>query len=57
MHRFSVALVAAMMLAGTTAVSVSPASALTGSAYDKCMAKCQASGLNKRCNYWCESRH
>jgi hypothetical protein len=57
MLRFSMMLVAVLALTGATTVSVSPASALTGAAYDKCMAKCQAGGLSKRCNYWCENRH
>jgi hypothetical protein len=35
----------------------SPASAYTGAAYDKCMAKCQKSGMTNRCPYWCESKH
>ena len=57
MIRFSVVLAVVLALTGTTAISVSPASAYTGAAYDKCMKKCQASGLNKRCPYWCESRN
>jgi|HubBroStandDraft_6_1064221.scaffolds.fasta_scaffold4090310_1 hypothetical protein len=56
MIRFSVALVAVLALTGTTAISVSPASAYTGAAYAKCMAKCQTSASN-RCAYWCETKH
>jgi hypothetical protein len=57
MLRFSVVLFAALVLTGTTAISVSPASAYTGAAYDRCMSKCQKSGMTNRCPYWCESRH
>lgn len=56
MLRFSVALVTVLALLGTTTSAVSPASAYTGEAYNKCMAKCQASGWH-RCNQWCENKH
>jgi hypothetical protein len=56
MIRFSVVLVAVLAVLGATVISVSPASAYTGAAYDKCMAKCQSSGWHK-CAYWCENRH
>ena len=57
MLRFSVALVAALALIGATTAAVSPASAYTGAAYDKCMAKCQKSGVTNRCPKWCEQSH
>ena len=57
MIRFSVALVAVLVLTGATALSVSPASAYTGAAYDKCMAQCQKSGVTNRCSAWCDQRH
>jgi hypothetical protein len=57
MIRFSVVLAAVLALTWTAAISVSPASAYTGAAYDKCMAKCQKSGMTNRCPYWCESKH
>jgi len=57
MIRFSVVLVAVLALIGATTISVSPASAYTGAAYDKCMAQCQKSSVTNRCSYWCESRH
>jgi len=57
MLRFSVALVALLALTGATTVSISPASAYTGAAYDRCMQKCQAGGLSHRCNWWCENKH
>ena len=57
MLRFSMLLVGALALTGATTIVVSPVSAYTGAAYDKCMAKCQAGGLTRRCNFWCESKH
>ena len=56
MLRFSFVLVAVLALIGATTVAVSPASAYTGEAFNKCMAKCQASGA-KRCTWWCEQKH
>ena len=57
MLRFSVGLVALLALTGATTISVSPASAYTGAAYDKCMAKCQAGGITRKCDRWCANRH
>ena len=57
MLRFSVALVAVLALMGATTVALSPAWAYTGAAYDKCMAKCQKSGLTNRCPKWCEQKN
>jgi hypothetical protein len=57
MVRFSVVLFAALALTGIIVVSVSPASAYTGAAYDRCMAKCEKSGVSHRCPYWCQSRN
>jgi hypothetical protein len=57
MLRFSVALVAVAALIGATTVTVSPASAYSGAAYDKCMVKCQKSGLTNSCPRWCERRN
>jgi|GEM_PF-4159073 len=57
MLRFSVALIAVLALAGAAAVSISPASAYTGAAYDKCMVKCQKSGISNRCPRWCEQNN
>jgi hypothetical protein len=55
MFRLSVTLVAALTLVGATAISFSPASALSGSAYDKCMAKCmKSSPTGKRCPAYCD---
>jgi hypothetical protein len=56
MLRFSIALVAVLALIGATTVGVSPASAYTGAAYDKCMVQCQKSGMTNKCSRWCESR-
>jgi hypothetical protein len=56
MLRFSVLLVAALALIGATSITVSPASAYTGEAYNKCMAKCQATG-SRHCTWWCERKH
>ena len=55
MLRFSVAL-AVLALTGAMTATISPASAYTGKAYDKCMAECQKSGMTNRCARWCESR-
>ncbi len=57
MFRFSVGLVAVLALIGASIVSISPASAYTGEAYNKCMAKCQKGSLTNRCSYWCEQKH
>ena len=56
MLRFSVLLAAALALAAATTISISPASAYTGAAYDKCMTQCQKSGMTNRCSRWCEQR-
>jgi hypothetical protein len=56
MLRFSVVLVATLALIGATTVAVSPVSAYTGAAYDKCMVQCQKSGMTNKCSRWCESR-
>ncbi|SHN81549.1 hypothetical protein [Bradyrhizobium erythrophlei] len=56
MLRFSIALVAVLALIGATTVAVSPASAYTGAAFNKCMAKCQAQG-SRRCDWWCDKKH
>ena len=56
MLRFSVALVASLALIGATTIAVSPASALTGEAYNKCMAKCNATG-SRNCTWWCDRKH
>ena len=56
MLRFSIVLVAALALIGATTVAVSPASAYTGAAYNKCMAKCQATS-SRNCTWWCERKH
>jgi Na+(H+)/acetate symporter ActP len=45
-----------LALTGATGIAVSPASAYSGEAYNKCMAKCQAQG-NRRCTWWCEQKH
>ena len=55
MLRLSVALVAALALAGVTAISISPA--LAGPAYDKCMANCKKGGISPQCPKFCESRY
>jgi hypothetical protein len=56
MFRFSIVLAAALATIAVTVISISPASAYSGVAYDKCMAKCKASGSSK-CPYWCETRN
>jgi hypothetical protein len=56
MLRFSVVLAAVLALTGATLISVSPASALSGEAFNKCMAKCQAQGA-KNCTWWCDRKH
>jgi hypothetical protein len=56
MFRFSVALVAALALVAATAISISPASAASGAAYDKCMAKCmKTSPKESLCPYKCQT--
>jgi hypothetical protein len=56
MLRFSLAVVAVLTLAGSTTVGVSPALALGGAAYDKCMAKCmKTSTKTSNCPRWCET--
>lgn len=57
MLRFSAVFIAVLALTGATTVAVSPASAYTGAAYDKCMAKCQKSGMTNRCGSWCQNRN
>lgn len=56
MLRFSVGLIAMLALTLATIVSVPPAYAYSGEAFNKCMAKCQAQG-NRRCDYWCDKKH
>jgi len=56
MSRISVTLVAALALAGATVISFSPASALSGAAYDKCMEKCmKTSPKTSLCPFKCQS--
>jgi hypothetical protein len=56
MLRFSVGFVAALTLMGASVITVSPALALSGEAYNKCMAKCQkASTRTQRCPAYCDS--
>ena len=54
MLRFSISLVAALALIGAATVA---ASAYTGAAYDKCMAKCPKSGVSTQCPHWCERKN
>ena len=57
MLRFSAVLVTLLALMGAMTVAVLPAAAYTGAAYDKCMAKCQKSGVTNSCSKWCEQKH
>jgi hypothetical protein len=57
MFRFSVTLGAALATIAAIVISISPASAATGAAYDACMAKCKASGLTGKCPVYCDRRH
>jgi hypothetical protein len=58
MLRFSFVLVAVLALIGATTVAISPASAYTGVAYDKCMAKCQKTATKaSNCPHWCETNN
>lgn len=55
MFRFSVVLVVALALVAATTIGISPVSAASGSAYDRCMAKCMKdSPKGNRCPYFCE---
>jgi hypothetical protein len=57
MLRLTTALVAVLALTGAMTVAVSPASAYSGAAYNKCMEKCRAGSFNQTCANWCERRH
>jgi hypothetical protein len=58
MLRFSLAVVVVLAFVGATTIAVSPASALSGTAYDKCMAKCMKNApKGSRCPYWCENNN
>lgn len=57
MLRFSMMLAAVLALTGGSTIAISPASAYTGEAYNKCMARCQKSGVSNQCNAWCEKNN
>jgi hypothetical protein len=55
MIRFSFGFVAALALLAAATSSISPARALSGAAYEKCMAKCMKnSPKGNRCPEWCD---
>ena len=49
----SFALAAMLALTGAMAIAASPASALTGDAFNKC----KADSANRFSDYWCEKRY
>ncbi len=58
MFRFSIAFVATLAVVGATAISISPASAISGSKYDQCMAKCmKESPKGSRCSAYCDQNN
>jgi hypothetical protein len=58
MPRFSLAVVVVLAFVGVTTIAISPASALSGTAYDKCMTKCMKNApKGNRCPYWCENNN
>jgi len=58
MCRFCAFLAGVLALTLANAIAVSPASALSGAAYDKCMANCKKNSPKANaCDWWCQKKN